>query len=111
LLPMTRLSSTRGLPGRPRRRCDAITAQVASESQNSRAIAHLPIGRTQSEGQDTNRRNGRSSTMVPAQTLGVGNPMTSRESAPAAASGCRPPGVSLRDWRARCWRSAVCDSG
>src|SRR5215213_6178181 len=35
---ITRRSSTRGLPGRPRGRCGSTTAQAASESQNRRAI-------------------------------------------------------------------------
>jgi hypothetical protein len=36
---ITRLSSTRGLPGRPCGRCGSIRAPASSENQNNRAIA------------------------------------------------------------------------
>lgn len=44
---ITRLSSTRGLPGWPWGRCGSIRAQASSESQNSRAIAILLRWETQ----------------------------------------------------------------
>jgi hypothetical protein len=46
---ITRLSSTRGLPGWPWGRCGSIRAQASSESQNSRAIAILLRWKPQSQ--------------------------------------------------------------